>query len=218
LIKWLKSLWYPFVRVIVTAGGKTFWRLKFYGTENIPKEGAFLLLSNHQSFLDPILCAIASKRDLSFMARDTLFEKKLLSGLMKSLNAIPVKRGEADVAAMKSIIAKLKEGTGVCLYPEGTRTQDGKIAKVKPGFGLLTRRGKAGVVPMVIDGMFELWPKGQKYPKRGAVNIMLGNYYSPEQIKQAGEQGFADQLTEELRSMQAKLREMANREVIKYDD
>ena len=218
MIKWLKSLWYPFVRIIVTIGGHLFWHIRFEGRENIPSNGAFLLLSNHQSFLDPILCAIASKRAMSFMARESLFKSKFLSLLMKSLNAIAVRRGESDIVAMKAVVSKLKDGNGVCLYPEGTRTLDGKISKIKPGFGLLTRRGNAGVVPMVIDGMYELWPKGQKYPKRGDVNIMLGRYYSPQEIKDAGEEGFAQILTDQMRSMQAQLREKAGREKFDYTD
>ncbi len=218
MIKWLKAIWYSFVRFIVVVGGHLFWRLKFEGCENIPEDGAFLLLSNHQSFLDPILCAIASKRRLTFMARDTLFDAKALGVLMKSLNAIAVRRGESDIVAMKAVVSRLKEGSGVCLYPEGTRTLDGKIAKIKPGFGLLTRRGNAGVVPMVIDGMYELWPKGQKYPKRGEVNVMLGRYYSPQEIKEAGEEGFARILTDKMRSMQAKLREKSGREKFVYTD
>ncbi len=218
MIKWIKDLWYSLVRFIVMVIGHVFWRLRFEGCENIPKEGAFLLLSNHQSFLDPVLCAVASKRRLTFVARDSLFEVKVLGPIMKSLNAIALRRGESDIVAMKAVVARLKEGNAVCLYPEGTRTVDGKIAKIKPGFGLLTRRGNAGVVPMVIDGMYELWPKGQKYPKRGEVNVMVGRYYSPQEIKEAGEEGFAQILTDQMRSMQAQLRKKAQREEFIYTD
>lgn len=216
--KFARICWYEFVKFIVTVGMYAYFRVKIYGKENIPKKGQFLLLSNHQSYLDPCICTAASRRQLCFLARESLFHNKKFGNLISSLNAIPVRRGEADVAAMKAVIAKLKEGMAVCLYPEGTRTLTGKIAKIKPGFGLLCRRGKAGVVPVAIDGLYENWPKGRKFPKTGKIGIMVGEYYSYEKIREFGEEEFSQMLTNELRVLQNKLRKKMGKQLIDYSE
>ena len=215
--KMFSTLWYHFIRISAKIAANLYFRIKFEGLENIPESGQFLLLCNHQSFLDPVLSSTPHRRVLCFMARDTLFRNFFFGGLIRSVNAIPVRRGEADITAMKSIIAKLQEGYGICLYPEGTRTLDGKIAAVKPGFGLLTRRGKAGIVPMVIDGMFELWPKTRKYPRPGKIYVKFGEYIPLEEIKKMGEEDFAALLTSRMRTMQNELRTMQGKAVLNYD-
>jgi 1-acyl-sn-glycerol-3-phosphate acyltransferase len=100
-----------------------------------------MLVGNHQSYLDPMFCGIYLKRPLYFLARDSLWKNRFFGRLISSVNTIPVKQDKGDLSAMRKVISKLKEGWGVCLFPEGTRTSDGKITPFKPGFGLLCRRG-----------------------------------------------------------------------------
>ncbi len=151
------------------------------------------------------------------MARDTLFKHKRFGRLILSLNAIPLKRGESDITAMRSILARLEQGYPVCLYPEGTRTLDGRIADVKAGFSLLSRRGNAPVVPVVIDGMYEAWPKGQKYPTLGRKLIVkVGQPISPEEIKALGDREFTVHLTAIMRNMQSEIRPLCGRAPYEY--
>lgn len=170
----LKARWFWFARWICRLFCILFFRVRFYGRENVPANGAFVLISNHQSFLDPVLCGIALKRHLYFLARDTLFVNRFFGGLISSVNTIPVKRGRADLSAMKKVIAKLRQGRGVCLFPEGTRSRDGRIAHFKPGFGLVCRRGEASIVPVLIDGALECWPKGRKIFSPGSITVRYG--------------------------------------------
>ena len=179
-----------------------FFRMRSYGRENIPSEGPFVLISNHQSYLDPMLCGITSKRRLGFLARKSLFSNWFFGRLISSVGTIPVKLGEADISAMRKVIDLLKQGKGVCLYPEGTRTMDGKITPFKPGFGLLCRRGNAAVVPVVIDGAFECWPRHKKLFSHGSIVISYGKAIPAEQAKNMGDSKLAEVLTEILRKMQ----------------
>ena len=179
-----------------------FFRMRSYGRENIPSEGPFVLISNHQSYLDPMLCGITSKRRLGFLARKSLFSNWFFGRLISSVGTIPVKLGEADISAMRKVIDLLKQGKGVCLYPEGTRTMDGKITPFKPGFGLLCRRGNAAVVPVVIDGAFECWPRNKKLFSHGSIVISYGKAIPAEQAKNMGDSKLAEVLTEILRKMQ----------------
>jgi 1-acyl-sn-glycerol-3-phosphate acyltransferase len=202
----LKAVWYWLARWACRLFCMLFFRFRMYGTKNVPNNGAVIFASNHQSYLDPILCGVALKRHLCYVARDSLFENKLFALLIKSVNAIPVKRGTADIAAMRTVIGKLKEGKGVCLFPEATRTSDGRIAAFKPGFGLLCRRSEAMVVPVLLDGAFECWPRYKKIFSRGAITVFYGEVITPEQIKNMNDKKLAAMLTDRLRQMQKECR------------
>ena len=179
-----------------------FFRVRSYGRENIPRIGPFVLISNHQSYLDPMLCAGPINRRISFLARESLFNHWFFGRLISSVGVIPVKLGEADISAMRKVIDLLKQGRGVCLFPEGTRSMDGKITPFKPGFGLLCRRGNAAVVPVVIDGAFECWPRHKKLFSHGSIVISYGKVIPAEQAKNMGNEKIAKVLTETLRQMQ----------------
>jgi 1-acyl-sn-glycerol-3-phosphate acyltransferase len=184
-----------------------FFHLRSYGRENIPKKGAFLLVGNHQSYLDPIFCGIPLRRQLFFVARASLFSHRFWGWLISSVKAIPVKQGRPDLFAIKKVVGKLKQGGGVCLFPEGTRTSDGKIAPFKSGFGLLSRRTEAAVVPVLIDGAFECWPRHKKiFSPGGHVVVCYGKAVTAEQVKQMNDRKLAEVLTDMLRRMQTKTR------------
>jgi 1-acyl-sn-glycerol-3-phosphate acyltransferase len=181
-----------------------FFRIRVAGKENVPEQGALILICNHQSYLDPVLCGIFLKRPLYFLARGTLFAEPLFGRLLASVNTIPVRRGKADFGAIRKVIGKLKAGYGLCLFPEGTRTKDGKIATFKGGFGLLARRANAAVVPVIIDGAFECWGRGKKmFSPGGKITICFGKCITAEEVKEMDDEELMKNLTEELRRMQA---------------
>jgi 1-acyl-sn-glycerol-3-phosphate acyltransferase len=203
----LNARWFWLARWICRVFCMLFFRVRSYGRDNIPEKGAFILISNHQSYLDPMLCGCPIKRHLSFLARDTLFVNWFFGPLISSVGTIPVKRDEADISAMRKVIDKLKKGGGVCLFPEGTRTHDGKITALKPGLGLLCRRGKAVVVPVVIDGAFERWPRHKKiFSPGGSILVQYGSAISAEQAKNMGDEKLAEVLTDTLRQIQTEIR------------
>ena len=193
-----------------------FFRVRAYGRENVPNKGAFLLISNHQSYLDPIFCGVPLSRHLSFLARESLFSNWFFGRLISSVNAIPLKLDAADVSAMKKVIGRLKDGKGVCLFPEGTRAPDGRIAAFKPGLGLLCRRGGAAVVPVVIDGAFECWPRHKKIFSGGSVSVCYGQAIAAEQAKNMGDEKLAEVLTDTLRRMQTECRIRQGKEPYDY--
>ncbi len=197
-----KMRWFRLARWFCKVFCVTFFKLHTQGRENIPDRGPLVLICNHQSFLDPVLCGIFIRRPLHFLARDTLF-KGLFGWLIASVNTIPVKRGEADLTAMRVVIDKLKQGHGLCLFPEGTRSNDGKITAFKPGFGLICRRGGAAVVPVAIDGAFETWSRHKKLFSPGRhIFIQYGKCLPAGQVKKMGDRKLAKLLTDTLRKMQ----------------
>ena len=209
--------WFRFARWVCKVFCKLFFRIRVYDEENVPKKGALVLVGNHQSYLDPVFCGIPLKRPLYFLARDTLFNNRFFGWLISSVNTIPVKRGTADLSAMKKVIGKLKEGSGVCLFPEAARTRDGKITPFKPGFGLLCKRGEAAVVPVLIDGAFECWPRHKKiFSPGGRIVVCYGKTITAEQVKSMSDKELAKNLTDTLRRMQTKSRVKQGKEPYNY--
>jgi 1-acyl-sn-glycerol-3-phosphate acyltransferase len=214
----LAFAWYWLARLGCRIFCALLFRLRVYGRENVPGQGAFILASNHQSYLDPVFCGVALRRHLSYVARDSLFRFKPFEWLIRSLNAIPIGRGRADLAAMRAIIARLREGGGVCLYPEATRTPDGRIAPFKPGFGLLCRRAEAAVVPVLIDGAFECWPRQRKFFRPGRITVHYGPALTPEQTRSMTNEELADHLTRTLRQMQHECHTRQGKPPYAYED
>jgi 1-acyl-sn-glycerol-3-phosphate acyltransferase len=211
-----KMRWFRFARWCCKVFCNLFFRIHVYGSENIPDEGGFVLVSNHQSYLDPVFCGIPLKRPLYFLARDSLWKNRFFGWLISSVNTIPVKQGKADLPAMRKVIGKLKEGRGVCLFQEGTRSSDGKIMTFKPGFGLLCRRGEAAVVPVLIDGAFECWPRRKKIFSPGRIEVYYGKVIPAEQVKNMNDRELAKLLTNTLRRMQKDCRIKHGKEPYNY--
>ena len=126
----------------------------------MPPRGGVLIVSNHQGNLDPVLLGVHMGRPLSYLAKSELFEVSPgLTWLLRALGGIPVKLGVGDVGAVKQMIQRLREGHALTIYPEGNRTEDGEIAPLQKGVALVVRRARVPVVPAVIVGSFEAWPR-----------------------------------------------------------
>lgn len=214
----IKVKWYFVARRICQAFVLVFFRYRVYGRDHVPETGPFIMAGNHQSFLDPVFMGIGTRRRLLFMARDTLFRSRWFGKLIRSTNAIPLSRDKADIGAIKLVLARLQDGHGVCLYPEGTRTHDGRISPFKPGFGLLCRRSQAPVVPALIDGAFECWPRHRKLFRPGSIVVWFGKPLPPEQIRSMSNEELADRLTRTLRQMQHDCRRRQGKPPYDYSD
>lgn len=165
--RWLQLIARPFATLL--------FNLKVYGRENVPSRGGVLIVSNHQSYLDPILLPMYLDRPLNYIAKSELFKNRLSSWLLRSVfNAFPVRQGRSDVRAVKETIHRLQEGHLMNIYPEGSRTEDGEIAPLLPGVALIVERAKVTIVPAVIVGAFAAWPIHRKFPRRAPVYIRFG--------------------------------------------
>lgn len=134
------------------------FRIEFKGRENMPKEGGVILASNHRSYWDPVMLALASPRKLRFMAKSELFKNKLFGGLITSLGAFPVQRGKGDIGAVKSALTILKNDGVMLIFPEGKRSKD-DTAEAKPGAVMLAIRAKTPIVPAYISGKYGWFSK-----------------------------------------------------------
>lgn len=150
---------YAVGRVPISAYFKLFNRLKIVGKENVPKQGGILLCGNHINNLDPPLVGAASPRDVHFMAKAELFEIPVLKSLLPHIKAFPVKRGAGDRQALRAGLRVLEEGNVLGLFPEGTRSKNGKIGKALSGAGFFALKSTAHVVPCAIIGSYKPFRK-----------------------------------------------------------
>ncbi len=216
--KRLKIAWYWLARFGCQIFCAAVFGLRVRGRENVPRGGAYILAGNHQSYLDPVFCGVGIQRRLCYVARDSLYRFKPFAWLIRSLDAIPISRDKPDLVAMRAVIARLKQGEAVCLYPEATRTYDGKIVPFKAGFGLLCRRSDAPVVPVLIDGAFEAWPRQKRFFSPGKVTIWYGKLVPAEQMQTMTNEELADHLTAILRQMQTECRLKQGKKPYVYEE
>jgi 1-acyl-sn-glycerol-3-phosphate acyltransferase len=143
---------YRFVACVLRAWFRLGYRLEVRGLEHIPATGSLVLASNHQSNADPPLIGAFFPREISFVAKKQLFENPLLGKLIRFFNAIPLDRSGVDIRALKEIRSRLADGRDLLVFPEGTRSRDGRLGKPRAGLGLIVSAAEVDVLPVLILG------------------------------------------------------------------
>ncbi len=155
-------------------------RVKVVGAENIPQTAGqppLVLCCNHISNWDPVLLEIVQPRHVYFMAKAELFCNKLFSWFLgKQIGAFPVKRGTGDTGAIDTAKALVSEGKLVGIFPEGTRSKDGKLLRPKSGAALIVSRTGASVLPVAITA------KNQKIRPFCKTTVTFGKPLSPQEM------------------------------------
>jgi len=210
-------LWYRFCRLWCRLYFCTLHFGRVLDRHHVPPTGPVLLVSNHQSFFDPVLVGYGLNREVDYMARESLFRNPVFTHLIRSLNAFPVKRGEVDIGAVKETLRRLKAGRAVLLFPEATRTSDGKIREFKTGLAMLAGKTKAPVVPVVIDGAYEAWPRTGLLPRpMTAINVLFGTPYQTDELTRHSPEEFVKLIHRQMIQMQDHLRRIAARPPLAY--
>ena len=155
-------------------------RVRF--AEPLPARGGLLVLSSHQSHLDPLLLGLACDRRLSSLARSSLFRFGPFGAVISALDAVPIDRNASMVAAMRAVIARLKAGKAVTIFPEGARTFDGRLGEFKPGFALMAKRAGVPIAPVAIVGAFECWPRSRRLPRPGRIRLEFGTVITAAEV------------------------------------
>ncbi|NOZ20207.1 MAG: 1-acyl-sn-glycerol-3-phosphate acyltransferase [Planctomycetes bacterium] len=187
------------------------FKLRVYGRERVPASGGVVIASNHQSFFDPVLVGVGLPRSLNYMARDSLFRFLPFRWLIRSLNAFPLRREGIDTATIREAIRRVSNGGVLVIFPEGTRTRDGRISAIKKGVGLISRHAKAPIVPAVIDGAFEAWPRHKVLCRPFPIKVAFGPPISYAQQAAMSEEEMAQIITDRMAALQRFLFEKRDR-------
>ncbi len=129
---------------------KTHYKVEYIGLENLERKGGFIIAPNHISAIDPLFIALASKRKYYYMAKYELFENPVMNVLMQQMNSFPIIRGKGDLKALNYAIELVRRGEVLCIFPEGTRSEDGTPQAAKSGVGYIARYSGADVIPVAI--------------------------------------------------------------------
>lgn len=135
------------------------YRIKVKGIENIPESSGAIICPNHIALGDPILVAISAPRKIRFMAKAELFKIPFIRFFLKHWGVYPVKRGEADIGAIKNTFKILKNDGLVGLFPEGTRSRTGKLGTASPGVAMFSIKSGKPVIPVLIQGKYSIFSK-----------------------------------------------------------
>lgn len=189
---------YSTSRVTFRVLGKMFFRLRWSGTENYPVTGGGLVCSNHQSFFDPILVGLTCERQMNYLARKTLFRFTPFRWLIDLFDAIPIDREGMGVGGLKETLRRLRQDELVVIFPEGTRTKDGQLQPLQPGFCAVARRGRQPIVPVAIDGAYDAWPRDRKFPGLSRLAICVGEPISVEKMADWDDERLIREVTDAL--------------------
>ena len=162
---------------------KILYKHKVYGQEHICS-GRAIIAPNHTSFLDPPLIAVSWPKEVSFLAKKSLFSVPLLGSVISHLNAYPITGTTQDLSSIKMICQLLNEDRQVVIFPTGVRSIDGTLGHVKGGIGMLAMRCHAPIIPVYIHGCYQIWNRFRSFPKfRGKTVCIIGSPINCEEFK-----------------------------------
>ena len=168
------SLLYRFIRLIVRPLLDILGHLESRGTENIPKHGGVVLVSNHLSYVDPVIISAATDRVLHFIGAEETFRIPIFGRLVTQLNGFPVKRGTPDRGALKEALSRLKTGKALLVFPEGTRSPDGTLGEIKTGVSFIIHHSDVPTIPVFLNGAEHFMPRGAKFIRPTQLSVTFG--------------------------------------------
>ncbi|MBM3470161.1 MAG: 1-acyl-sn-glycerol-3-phosphate acyltransferase [Armatimonadetes bacterium] len=168
------NVWYGFWKGLLASCFWLLFGLRVEGREHEPESGPVLAVCNHVSAVDPPIAGVALHRRAWYMAKEELLRTPVLGPLLRSVGTFPVRRGEADRQSIRTALQVLGRGRVLLMFPEGTRSPDGRLLSAEPGAALLALRTGVAVLPMAVVGTHRAMPKGARLPRRTPVTVRIG--------------------------------------------
>ncbi len=188
------------------------FRYRVQGLERYPQNSGALLLINHQSYLDPLLVGLPLQRPVSYLARDSLFRVPIIGWILRNTYVIPINRDQAGTESLRKAIQRTEEGFLVGIFPEGTRTRNGAIGNLKPGFVAMARRVRVPIIPVGVAGAFRAMPRGSLLVRPARVGVYVGNPLDADRVAELTDKGreqeFVAYVRDQLRECYQQAEEM----------
>jgi 1-acyl-sn-glycerol-3-phosphate acyltransferase len=181
----VSSVVYGVLRILTQTVAWLCFRFRIVG--QVPKTGAFIVAANHASYLDIPLLGCGMRRRAWYLGRSDLFPARVVNRLLQWLGWIPLRLGRLDRDAFGKAISLLKEGKVVVIFPEGSRTEDGRLQSAKPGLGMIVAQTGCSVIPAYLKGTHEVLPVQAKWPKFRPVTVTYGEPITFAPMRENGE-------------------------------
>jgi 1-acyl-sn-glycerol-3-phosphate acyltransferase len=162
---------------------KVYFRWHVYNPARVPLDGPVILASNHASFLDPPLVGAGLRRGINYLARENLFRFPVMGWVLRQWQVVPVDRDGGGAAGLRAILDRLLAGGAIILFPEGTRSRDGKLQPARSGIGLTVIKSTAPVVPVRVFGTFEAYGRHLRFPRPRRMTVKYGRPMRFEQLR-----------------------------------
>lgn len=178
----MKPWFYDCVKYTLLALYKILFRFRHEGSRKIPppsdKRGV-ILASNHASYLDPPAIGLSAERRITFLAKEYLFRTFLVGPVLRGLGAYPIKTQADDFRTIRQLLKILEQGRCVAVFPEGTRSSDGRLKEAESGIGFLAVKSASWVVPVYIQGTFQAFPRQARWIRCRPVKVYYGDGFIP---------------------------------------
>lgn len=191
-------VWFSF-QMLLKITFAVLFRYRARHIERIPETTGGLMLSNHQSFLDPLLIGLPLRRPVSYIARENLFRIPVLGRILRRTYVVPINRESAGSESVRESVRRMKAGFLVGVFPEGTRSTDGELGEIKPGFVAVARRAKQPIYPVGIAGAHRAMPKGglKVYPRK--IRVIYGEPIPAEEVARLAKKGNEEEFLQVIR-------------------
>ena len=170
------------IRPVVGGVSRLFWKIEFYGVENVPANGGLIIAANHQTYIDPFWLSLPIKRPTRYLAWSAAFRWPVIGKFLIWFGAWPLALEGSDPAAIRSSLQWLRNGGAVVIFPEGARsTATGSLERFKAGAVRLALEAQVPILPVTIKGGNRVWPKGRRFPRPGKIVVTYHPLYHAEQ-------------------------------------
>jgi 1-acyl-sn-glycerol-3-phosphate acyltransferase len=153
---------------------RIYFRLRVSGAEHVPATGPVILACNHASYADPPMVGVGVQRMCNYLARADLFTFPVFGWWLREVGVVPVDRDGGSAAGLRTILSRLRLGSAILLFPEGTRTRDGQLQPARAGVGLMVIKSGAPVVPVRVVGSYTAWGRHLWLPRPRQVEVRFG--------------------------------------------
>ncbi|MBN1826067.1 MAG: 1-acyl-sn-glycerol-3-phosphate acyltransferase [Candidatus Eisenbacteria bacterium] len=171
---------YAFAYQVLRFPLRLLWGFRVEGAEKLPREGGVLVASNHISYADPVVVGSGVPRELHYFAKVELFRNRWFGRMIRSYNAVPVRRGGVERETIARVVAILRGGGALLFFPEGTRSKDGRVGEARPGIGMIALSAGVPIVPVYVRGTRGM---GRTLFRRGRLALFYGEPVDPEKVE-----------------------------------
>lgn len=162
---------------------RCYFRWRAWHAERVPPQGPAIIAANHASYLDPPLIGCGLHRELHYLARESLFRNPFCGAILRAVNCVPVDREGGGAAGLKAILERLLAGEAILLFPEGTRTHDGRFLPARAGIGLTAIKSVCPVIPARVFGSWEAYGRPHRLPRPRRIEVKFGPPLLFEQLR-----------------------------------